>query len=588
MTNKWGLIKGNYYFYIITIELKRRMRILISKHIKKIGLVLVGVCSLMLAGCGLGSDKLSTGFYKEADIKPNGEFVIKNRVDESDVKKGGIYYYVEMGKDDATKGKIVSVTAKSGSEPIDIKWKSTVGNMTAVTAARIKLDYSQDGYVKEKYEMVTGKAGTGNHGEASVRYQIAQEGDNKGKAEKIYYYNSLGDNNSIGNVVQAKIAYNKKGNIDTITYMDKDGKVTSGYLGASILGFVYDKEKSDVLNAIEIRDNNGVLKNNGSKYARITYSYDKKGRVISRKLYNEAGDLNGSAQKSLSIYLEPNTINDKLQQMKDSLIEAGAETKYTYDDKHAGPVKIQFMGIDGQAAPIKDGAKDVAELDMTYDDTDRITDLKFIGSDGQSVPLVVSNAKRPDENGNISQISYFKNGDSLAIDGKVLSSGYELGKTDIATVKYKYDSHRNRIEARYFDKSGSPTYLKLYGTTKYYGRKFEFAENNNMHPKITYLDADGQVINADPKNIIQGTWKQSGKDGFTWIVKNGTMDVVRPYGMKRSYTYTVSDVKLNPETGKGSLTMYLKGVDSSDSGTVQLKFTDADHFEHEDVVETYK
>ena len=78
--------------------------------------------------------------------------------------------------------------------------------------------------------------------------------------------------------------------------------------------------------------------------------------------------MNGSAQKSLSIYLEPNTINDKLQQMKDSLIEAGAETKYTYDDKHAGPVKIQFMGIDGQAAPIKDGAKDVAELDMTYDD----------------------------------------------------------------------------------------------------------------------------------------------------------------------------------------------------------------------------
>lgn len=195
------------------------------------------------------------------------------------------------------------------------------------------------------------------------------------------------------------------------------------------------KKKRNVLDSIEIRDNNGVVKNNKNKYARIAFSYDKKGRVISRKLYNEAGDLDGSAQKSLFIYLEPNTINDKLQQMKDGLIEAGAETKYTYDDKHAGPVKIQFMGIDGQAAPIKDGAKDVAELDMTYDDTDRITDLKFIGSDGQSVPLVVSNAKGPDElkmdydeNGNISQISYFKNGDSLAIDGKVLSSGYELGK----------------------------------------------------------------------------------------------------------------------------------------------------------------
>ena len=323
---------------------------LISKYIKKFGLVLVGLCSLMLAGCGLGSDKLSTGFYKEAAIKPNGEFVIKDRVDESDVKKGGIYYYVEMGKDDATKGKIMSITAKSGSEPIDIKWKSTVGNMTAVTAARIKLDYSQDGYVKEKYEMVTGKAGTGNHGEASVRYQIAQEGDNKGKAEKKYYYDSEGDSNSLGSVAQAKIAYDKKGNIDTITYMNKDGKVVNGYLGASILGFVYDKEKTDVLDSIEIRDNNGVVKNNKNKYARIAFSYDKKGRVISRKLYNEAGDLDGSAQKSLFVFLGPTSLNDKLQQMKDGLIEAGAETKYTYDDKHAGPVKIQFMGIDGQAA----------------------------------------------------------------------------------------------------------------------------------------------------------------------------------------------------------------------------------------------
>lgn len=46
-----------------------------------------------------------------------------------------------------------------------------------------------------------------------------------------------------GSVAQAKIAYDKKGNIDTITYMNKDGKVVNGYLGASILGFVYDKEK---------------------------------------------------------------------------------------------------------------------------------------------------------------------------------------------------------------------------------------------------------------------------------------------------------------------------------------------------------
>lgn len=536
------------------------------------------------AGCGTGSDKVSTGYYKNVAIKPNGEFVIKDRVDDSKAKKGGIFYYVEMGKDDATKDKIASVTAKAGNAPIDIHWKSTVGNMTAVTAARIQLDYSQDGYIKEKYERVTGKAGVGNHGEASVRYQIAKDGENKGKAEKKYYYNSEGDNNSLGNVAQAKIAYDKKGNIDTITYMNKDGKVVNGYLGASILGFVYDKEKSDVLNSVEIRDNNGVVKNNKNKYARIAFSYDKKGRVISRKLYNEAGDLDGSAQNNLFVFLDPTSLNDKLQQMKDGLIEAGAETKYTYDDKHAGPVKIQFLGIDGQAAPIKEGAKGVAELDMTYDDADRIIDLKFIGADGQSLPLVISKTKGPDElkmdydeNSNISQISYFKNGEALNIDEKILSNGDMSGKTDVAAIKYKYDSQRNRTESKYFDKSGNPTYLKLYGTTKYYGRQFEYSENNNNHPKVTYLDADGQAIKADPKDIFLGTWKETVQGGYTWVVKKGTMEIIRPHGTNSSYSYELSDVKIDPETGRGSMIINMKG--KNDFGVETLKFSDADHFE---------
>ena len=456
--------------------------------------------------------------------------------------------------------------------------------MTAVTAARIHLDYSQDGYIKEKYERVTGKAGVGNHGEASVRYQIAKDGENKGKAEKKYYYNSEGDNNSLGNVAQAKIAYDKKGNIDTITYMNKDGKVVNGYLGASILGFVYDKEKSDVLNSVEIRDNNGVVKNNKNKYARIAFSYDKKGRVISRKLYNEAGDLDGSAQNNLFVFLDPTSLNDKLQQMKDGLIEAGAETKYTYDDKHAGPVKIQFLGIDGQAAPIKEGAKGVAELDMTYDDADRIIDLKFIGADGQSLPLVISKTKGPDElkmdydeNSNISQISYFKNGEALNIDEKILSNGDMSGKTDVAAIKYKYDSQRNRTESKYFDKSGNPTYLKLYGTTKYYGRQFEYSENNNNHPKVTYLDADGQAIKADPKDIFLGTWKETVQGGYTWVVKKGTMEIIRPHGTNSSYSYELSDVKIDPETGRGSMIINMKG--KNDFGVETLKFSDADHFE---------
>ena len=108
----------------------------------------------MLAGCGTGSDKVSTGYYKNVAIKPNGEFVIKDRVDDSKAKKGGIFYYVEMGKDDATKDKIVSVTAKAGNAPIDIHWKSTVGNMTALRQHGSSLTIARMGILKKSMNVL--------------------------------------------------------------------------------------------------------------------------------------------------------------------------------------------------------------------------------------------------------------------------------------------------------------------------------------------------------------------------------------------------------------------------------------------------
>ena len=59
------------------------------------GVLVVCLVSLMLVGCGIGSsDTLTTGYYKNAAIKANGEFVIKDKVDDDKATDGGIYYYV--------------------------------------------------------------------------------------------------------------------------------------------------------------------------------------------------------------------------------------------------------------------------------------------------------------------------------------------------------------------------------------------------------------------------------------------------------------------------------------------------------------
>jgi len=55
--------------------------------------------------------------------------------------------------------------------------------------SKVTVDYSQEGYIKESYEKVDGDKGRGINGESSARYKIAQDGENKGKIERIYYYN---------------------------------------------------------------------------------------------------------------------------------------------------------------------------------------------------------------------------------------------------------------------------------------------------------------------------------------------------------------------------------------------------------------
>ena len=68
-------------------------------------------------------------------------------------------------------------------------WKSAQRNEPFALMSKISIDYGQEGYIKETYEMEDGKKGLGVDGDSSVRYKISQDGENKGKIERIYFYN---------------------------------------------------------------------------------------------------------------------------------------------------------------------------------------------------------------------------------------------------------------------------------------------------------------------------------------------------------------------------------------------------------------
>lgn len=68
-------------------------------------------------------------------------------------------------------------------------WKSAQGNEPFALMSKISIDYGQEGYIKETYEMEDGKKGLGVDGESSVRYKNSQDSENKGKIERIYFYN---------------------------------------------------------------------------------------------------------------------------------------------------------------------------------------------------------------------------------------------------------------------------------------------------------------------------------------------------------------------------------------------------------------
>lgn len=115
------------------------------------------VMTLAFAGCGDGADgKLHDGYYREVIMQPNGEFIGKGKLSESDVAKTGIAYKVEMSKDN--KDQVAKVTSVYGDQSIRTTLWKMKGELWIGNFATIAVTPQENGYIKYEFFDAGGKS----------------------------------------------------------------------------------------------------------------------------------------------------------------------------------------------------------------------------------------------------------------------------------------------------------------------------------------------------------------------------------------------------------------------------------------------
>ena len=539
------------------------------KFLKMFALLFLGVLCTVFSGCSSGSStKVSTGYDKDVIVGPNGEFEIKNKIDDSKATKSGLVYHVELGKEEKTKDKITRITAMYGGQPIEAPWKCSSGVEMVPNMARINIDYSQENYIKETYEDKNGNPLS--FGDHFVRFKTEADGNEKGKITRAYVYRQDKKTNSdIISRVEV-FTYDKNGKLSSISYTNEDGQPIKDNFGAQKMVLSYDEKNPSLVKSIEFRDHNDNLITEKAHCAKLVYEYDKQGRIISRKCYNSIGDLSKTINRIISLYPYGTGFRNELVKMTRAGIYAKAETKYTYDDKNPGPVKINFFGADGEAVALSSSQKarlyGVHEIDISYDALGNVNDLKFKTIDDQPASHFLTPESGPDEIkfeydsfGNISKISLLKEGNPVNV------SLPAANKFPFSTIEYKYDENHLNVLKMFYDADGNHAFGKLYGKIPYCGFKYSYNESGNL-TNTEYVDEEENVISYDPAKLIEGKWKTPNGRGVifengnvTFIENNKPVDSVD--GRHIHITYKVTHTDIDKDTGKGKiqLTMNFDG-----------------------------
>lgn len=556
---------------------------------------LVGLLALFLlvlcCGCSMGADdgKLHDGYYREIVMSANGEFLPKGKLSESEAKKAGLVYKVEMDQD--KKDQVKKITAEyQGTSTRTAVWKTTEG-LWQGTFASVAITPQDNGYVQYTFFDAGGEKCKGYFDAYSIRFK---KDDKTNTVKAAYLYNKDGEN-KIGEdkktgISQLLFSYDKENHLNKIGMANQDGntvKATSLKGGnATALQIDYDKEKKDRITAISwVNDGGNLVK--GPQWAKETFTYDEKGRLTEKAYFgtdDNPVEVKYSTELLKVIYSvkDPNELLKGLMAVKACCVEGGAVTRYTYDKDATLPSTIGFFGKSDQSYGMSDSA--ISELDLTYDAAGNVTKFSTRGADGNAKAFsdsIDTVALAYDERGSIAKTQYY-HGDNATS----LQTGLFKGRS-VAEIDYTFDDHGWVASESYFDASGAPTDVKIYGALAYQKMTFTRKDDGSVDKVVRYAQ-DGTEIAGDALSVVYGKYKlvNAKQEPMKWMtleLSPNKMTVLldadkvaeyerRTHQKYRSESKTLTiQANLNQITGKGTLTL---GNETCDYDAASGTFTE--------------
>lgn len=534
--------------------------VLQKDRIRTLFFFLLVMLMLLIIGCGRSAtgDKIGNGFYRHLTMTPNGEFIVSDKIPDSQAEKAGYAYHVEMDKEH--KDQISKITYVYNKNTIRTGlWKNSIDILNGEFAI-ITIKAQDNGYTKYSFSDATGKPTPGFYHAYSIRFKR----DDKKRVTTAYLYNEKGENSLKeyrNKIAQLFFQYDEDNRLSRVMTADGDGNPvdTLSLSGgnATALQITYDKNKKERISSISWINQGGNLVK-GAYWATESYTYDDKGRIIEKAHSGTDGnpiDVNRAMNMCEIPYMIPNYMSKLLNIMKLGGVSAGAKTKYFYEGDSRYPSKIAFFGKTDQNYGVE--GLGVSEFSIRYDDVGNIVKFKAIGPDGMEKGMdcnISSIVFAYNNKGMISKESFY-HGENM--------TPYTLGSfknSNVSQVEFEYDDEGRPISQSYFDANGSPTGLKLFGVKLYTKVTYFFDEKG--HEKTKYYAADGTEISSDPMDLIYGTYKIIDTSPFfeslrvtfspKEIVRSDGKEITRKsiYRYKPSIDFTTGLGRVEIDTGR--------------------------------------
>ena len=355
----------------------------------------------------------------------------------------------------------------------------------------------EDGAVYYSYLDKQNLPATESHG----AYYVRKYTDDRGRECRVCYYDRHGKPFRISDgYAQLDTVYGEKNGLPV------EKRYTDGYGGPAVFQNSYSVLKTEY-NGRGLPVRCSYLDQNGQPWAEmpyLAYTYDTYGRILSETVQDEQGKPKDRGGWSYAAW-EYNdtgsgtTITKSYHSADGKLYNAAegaavVQDAYDFQGRWLG---ARFYNADGDLTVRR--SKGYAAIENTYDKNGNRTMEKFIGPDGQPMPV----------NGRAFRIWEYDHPGKPTLYGALDAEGNPVvSENGYAFVRYAYDTYSNMTGEWYLGADRQPVLLKDRG---FAGITYEWDEKGHCLSKTFRDEKENPVVSSYGCAMIRTRWDGRGR-----------------------------------------------------------------------------